>query len=131
VAWPHVKVLYVTVAFDTCGVFVDCNESTIEKESKDVVARGITPTRTSEAAAWAPANAPVRRDVRTYKVKNEGILIKNPDYPSAPDLFSPPKGTNIEINVFNFFSDKIADNKVKNLERGQPHGAHKSQESSE
>ncbi|KAJ4348944.1 hypothetical protein N0V95_005029 [Ascochyta clinopodiicola] len=88
----------------------------MEKESDDIFARDVALTyATEKAAAQAQALALVRRDVRTYNVKNAGISIKNLDYPGASKLFSPPKGANVRFNVFDSNSDKVADHKVKNL----------------
>lgn len=114
VPWPHTKVPYVTTAIDTCGLFVECDEAIIEKENADIVARDLSITLHTEVVpTQAPALA--RRDVRTYKVKNAGISIKNLDYPGAPDLFTPPKGANVKENVFDFHSNDMKDYKVKNL----------------
>ncbi|KAJ4375481.1 hypothetical protein N0V86_007012 [Didymella sp. IMI 355093] len=41
--------------------------------------------------------------------------MKNLDYPGAPDLFTPPKGADVAVNVFDYTSDKVFDHKVKNL----------------
>lgn len=105
-----------TTAFDTCGIFVDCEDSTVDKESEELAARSLTvPPNTDIVDVHEPSHAPrVRRNIRTYKVKNVGISIKSLDYPGASELYSPTKGANVKVNVLDFNSDKVADHKVKN-----------------
>ena len=115
ISWPYVKVPYVTTAFDTCGIFVNCEDSAVDKESEDVVARSLTvPLDTDVVDIHELSPARVRRDVPTYKVKSAGFSIKNLDYPGASELYSPPKGANVKVNVLDFNSDKVNDHKVKN-----------------
>lgn len=114
ISWPYVKVPYVSTAFDTCGIFVDCEDSTVDKESEDLLARSLTVAPDTDIVdAHELSHALVRRDIRTYKVKNAGISIKNLDYPGASELYSPPKGANVKVNVLDFDSDKVADHKVR------------------
>ncbi|UPX17720.1 uncharacterized protein EKO05_0008060 [Ascochyta rabiei] len=89
VVWPAVKILYVTTAFDTCGIFVDCDEPGVDVER--LGARAVTITHAAHAAP-TPAHTPalVRRDVRTCTASAAKVTIKHLDYPSAPDLLQGP-----------------------------------------
>ena len=40
VAWPNVRIPYVTTAIDTCGLLTDCDES--DNEGGEIVARALT-----------------------------------------------------------------------------------------
>lgn len=119
IKWAPVKVPYVTTAFDTCDYFVECDESEVIEGA--LVARDDSPAVTITHAATGPLPTPapalVGRDVRTFKPKGlaAGFTMKNLDYPGAPDLFTPPKGAKVAVNVFDYASDKVADYKVKNL----------------
>lgn len=94
---------------------MNCDDSTVDEESEDLVTRIlIAPPDTDIADVHEPLHARVRRDIRTYKVKTAGISIKNLDYPGASDLYSPPKGASVKVNVLDFNSDEVADHKVKN-----------------
>ena len=111
---------YVTTAFDTCDIFVECDESGIEEGN--LIARHDAPAVTiAHTDIGRPVSTPtpvlVGRDIRTFKPKGlaAAFTMKNLDYPGAPDLFTPPKGANVAVNVFNYNSDKVADHKVKNL----------------
>lgn len=111
---------YVTTAFDTCDIFVECDESGIEEGN--LIARHDAPAVTiahADIGHAIPTPAPllVGRDIRTFKPKGlaAAFTMKNLDYPGASDLFTPPKGAKVAVNVFDYISDKVADHKVKNL----------------
>jgi hypothetical protein len=114
--WPAVKIPYATTAFDTCGIFVDCDEPGADVGRLE--ARAVTITHTAHAAPIpAPTPPLVRRDVRTYVPSAAKITIKNLDYPSAPNLFQGANGAKVKHNVFDFNSHEVSDYQVKNLKK--------------
>ena len=117
VVWPNVKVPYVTTAFDTCGIFVDCDGSGVDNP-QDIAARAVTITQENrEVPAPTPAPPLVRKDIRTFPVPAAQISIKNLDYPGAKELFAQPRDPKVKLNVFDHNSPDIADYKVRNLKK--------------
>jgi hypothetical protein len=108
-----VKVPYPTKAFDTCDVFVSCEE---DLGGDGLVARGINAAQDLSvtlklSATPLPAHLIEKREIRTFKpdISDPTFKIESLDYPSGSNLYEGPKGQGLKVHVFDFATTNVDD----------------------
>ena len=108
-----VKVPYPTKAFDTCDVFVSCEE---DLGGNGLVVRGINAAQ-ELSVTLKPSETPLpahlieKREIRTFKpdISDPTFKIESLDYPSGSNLYEGPKGQGLTVHVFDFATTNVDD----------------------